>query len=150
MANSVIPSDREIKGIDLNQNELVNLVRQAEEADAEDRKLTIRQALKHYKTATFWAMILSTSLIMEGFDLVTVSASYMLFLASMLMCDRSTRFTVKLNSKTSSALTCLDNQARKPSHQVGNQVFRTRQWSDNSLAFVSTCGHKIASDVVLR
>lgn len=76
MVNSVIPNDREIKGLDLNQNELVDLVRQAEESDAADRKLTIRQALKQYKAATFWAMILSTSLIMEGFDLVTINSFY--------------------------------------------------------------------------
>ena len=55
MANNIIPSDREIKGLDLNQNELRDLVRQAEESDALDRKLTIRQALKQYKAATFWA-----------------------------------------------------------------------------------------------
>ena len=74
MAGNVVPSDREITGLDLNRHELDALVRQAEEADAADRKLTIRQALKQYKAATFWAMILSTSLIMEGYDLVTVSS----------------------------------------------------------------------------
>lgn len=74
MASKVVPTDREITGLDLDHNDLVALVRQAEEADAADKKLTIRQALKQYKVATFWAMILSTSLIMEGYDLVTVGS----------------------------------------------------------------------------
>lgn len=73
MASSIIPTERELKGINLNQHDLVDLVRQAEQSDAADRQLTIGQALKQYKAATFWAMILSTSLIMEGYDLVTVS-----------------------------------------------------------------------------
>lgn len=71
MAGNVVPTT-ELKGFDLSQEQLKELVRQAEESAAADSKLTIRQALKHYKAATFWSMILSTSLIMEGFDLVTV------------------------------------------------------------------------------
>lgn len=74
MASNIVPTERELKGVDLSQDDLKDLVRQAEESDAADRRLTIRQALKHYKVATFWSMILSTSLIMEGFDVVTVSS----------------------------------------------------------------------------
>lgn len=72
MVNNIVPTEHDLKGTDLTQHELVELVHQAEQSDAADRQLTIRQALKQYKAATFWAMILSTSLIMEGFDLVTV------------------------------------------------------------------------------
>ena len=38
-----------------------------------DKQLTIRQALRKYKKGVFWAMILSTALIMEGYDIVIVS-----------------------------------------------------------------------------
>jgi SP family general alpha glucoside:H+ symporter-like MFS transporter len=51
---------------------IVELIHMAQESDAADRLLTIGQALKKYKKAVFWAMLLSTSLIMEGYDLVIV------------------------------------------------------------------------------
>ena len=52
-----------------------DLVRRAQASTEADSKLTIRQALKKYKVAVFWSMFLSTSLIMEGYDLVIVSPS---------------------------------------------------------------------------
>ena len=71
-SSNIVPTERELKGFDLTNDELQELVAQAQRGDEADRQLTIRQALKHYKTPVFWAMFLSTSLIMEGFDLVTV------------------------------------------------------------------------------
>jgi SP family general alpha glucoside:H+ symporter-like MFS transporter len=71
----IIPTDRELHNIELNNPDVIELTRQAEESDAADRLLTIRQALIKYKKAVFWAMFLSTSLIMEGYDLVIVSIS---------------------------------------------------------------------------
>lgn len=56
-----------------NRDELSSLVAQAKAADEADQRLTIKEALKHYKKAVFWATILSTSLVMEGYDLVIVS-----------------------------------------------------------------------------
>jgi SP family general alpha glucoside:H+ symporter-like MFS transporter len=69
----IVPTDRELHNIELNNPDVIELTRQAEESDAADRLLTIRQALIKYKKAVFWAMFLSTSLIMEGYDLVIVS-----------------------------------------------------------------------------
>jgi SP family general alpha glucoside:H+ symporter-like MFS transporter len=71
----IVPTDRELHNIELNNPDIVELTRQAEESDAADRLLTVRQALSKYKKAVFWAMFLSTSLIMEGYDLVIVSVS---------------------------------------------------------------------------
>jgi SP family general alpha glucoside:H+ symporter-like MFS transporter len=71
----IVPTDRELHNIELNNPDVIELTRQAEESDAADRLLTIRQALIKYKKAVFWAMFLSTSLIMEGYDLVIVSIS---------------------------------------------------------------------------
>jgi SP family general alpha glucoside:H+ symporter-like MFS transporter len=68
----VVPTVQELAGFDLNDRTIIELIHQAQESDAADRLLTIRQALKKYKKAVFWAMILSTSLIMEGYDLVIV------------------------------------------------------------------------------
>ena len=68
----IVPTDHELKAIDLSNADTLELIRHAQESDAADRLLTIREALKKYKTAVFWAMFLSTSLIMEGYDLVIV------------------------------------------------------------------------------
>ncbi|KAI5254627.1 sugar transporter [Aureobasidium subglaciale] len=46
------------------------LLSQAQASADADSRLTVMQALKKHKKAVFWAMILSTSLIMEGYDLV--------------------------------------------------------------------------------
>ena len=67
------------------------LVRQAQTSADLDSKLTVVQALKKHKKAVFWAMILSTSLIMEGYDLVIVSVSQPFILALADLC-------VKINS----------------------------------------------------
>jgi len=68
----IVPNQHELRGFDLNDPATIELVHRAELGDEADRKLTIRQALKIYKKAVFWAMFLSTSLIMEGYDLVIV------------------------------------------------------------------------------
>jgi SP family general alpha glucoside:H+ symporter-like MFS transporter len=77
----VVPTVQELAGFDLNDPTIIELIHQAQESDAADRALTIMQALKKYKKAVFWAMFLSTSLIMEGYDLVIVR-SIILFLSS--------------------------------------------------------------------
>lgn len=48
----------------------------AQEADRVDHELTIRQALRKYKVAVFWAMLLSCALIMEGYDVVVIGSFY--------------------------------------------------------------------------
>ncbi len=70
----VVPTDRELKEFDLDSPEVIELINNARDSDAADRKLTVREALKKYRKAVFWAMFLSTSLIMEGYDLVIVRA----------------------------------------------------------------------------
>jgi SP family general alpha glucoside:H+ symporter-like MFS transporter len=71
----VVPTEHELQGLDLSDPEVIELIHHAQESDAADRLLTVRQALKKYKNAVFWAMFLSTSLIMEGYDLVIVSST---------------------------------------------------------------------------
>jgi SP family general alpha glucoside:H+ symporter-like MFS transporter len=73
-SEKIVPTDHELSGFDLELHDVVELIHRARESDAADRELTIRQALGKYKRAVFWAMFLSTSLIMEGYDLVIVSA----------------------------------------------------------------------------
>lgn len=69
----IVPTRDEIRVLDFDSDRTHDLIRQAQEADAADKQLTIKEAIKKYKKACFWAMILSTSLVMEGYDLVIVS-----------------------------------------------------------------------------
>lgn len=68
----VIPTEQDLKGISLSNIDTEELIRHAQDSVAVDSHLTILQALKKYRRAVFWAMLLSTSLIMEGYDLVIV------------------------------------------------------------------------------
>ncbi|RKU47115.1 hypothetical protein DL546_004473 [Coniochaeta pulveracea] len=70
---AVAPTVRELAQFDLNSPDIVELIHHAEQGDAADRLLTVKQALSKYKKAVFWAMFLSTSLIMEGYDMSMVS-----------------------------------------------------------------------------
>ncbi|KAH1496035.1 hypothetical protein LV164_002285 [Aspergillus fumigatus] len=73
---TVVPSENELKNFSPGNPDVVELIRYAQESDAADRLLTVRQALSKYKKAVFWAMFLSTSLIMEGYDLVIITSFY--------------------------------------------------------------------------
>lgn len=68
----VVPTDHELKELQLDSADTAELIRQAQESDAADRKLKVFEAVKKYKKAVVWAMFLSTSLIMEGYDVVIV------------------------------------------------------------------------------
>lgn len=76
VAEKVVPTERELGQFDLNSPDVVQLIHHAEEGDAADRLLTVKQALRKYKKAVAWAMFLSTSLIMEGYDLSMISSFY--------------------------------------------------------------------------
>lgn len=70
--DKVIPTEQGLAGLDLNDPQIHELIQRAQDADAADKKLTVKEALKKYKKAVFWASLLSVSLIMEGYDLVMV------------------------------------------------------------------------------
>ncbi|VUC33093.1 unnamed protein product [Clonostachys rosea] len=72
----VIPTSKELQHLDLHDPHTQELIQRAQESDAADRKLTVVQALAKYKIAVFWALFLSTSLIMEGYDLVIITSFY--------------------------------------------------------------------------
>ncbi|PLB47395.1 sugar transporter [Aspergillus steynii IBT 23096] len=72
----VVPTKHELDGFELTNADTEDLISRAQESDATDRQLTVLQALKKYKKAVFWAMLLSTSLIMEGYDLVIITSFY--------------------------------------------------------------------------
>ena len=57
---------------DLNDPRTIQLIHDAQDGDAADKKLKIMEAVVKYKKAVFWSVFLSTSLIMEGYDLVLV------------------------------------------------------------------------------
>ncbi|KAJ0327612.1 hypothetical protein COL5a_005580 [Colletotrichum fioriniae] len=53
---------------DIVSPEFTKMVEDAKASNEADAHLTVREALKKYKVAMFWAMLLSVALIMEGFD----------------------------------------------------------------------------------
>lgn len=84
-AGVVVPTEHELKGIELSTADAAELIRHAQESARADAQLTIRQALKKYKKAVFWALFLSTSLIMEGYDLVIVCVVLFTFTTATLL-----------------------------------------------------------------
>ncbi|KAK6906355.1 hypothetical protein L486_06082 [Kwoniella mangroviensis CBS 10435] len=72
-SEKVVTTHAALSNID---NETLELIQQAQEADAADQQLTIKQALSRYKKAVFWSMFLSLSLVMEGYDLVIITSFY--------------------------------------------------------------------------
>lgn len=59
---TVVPTDQELNAFELNNPATIDLITRAQDSDAVDRQLTIREALKKHKSAVFWALILSTAL----------------------------------------------------------------------------------------
>jgi hypothetical protein len=91
-------------GVSTNAMDFRALVTQAQTNADFDSKLTVMEALKKHKKAVFWAMILSTSLVMEGYDLVIVSfpCHHLTTLHQLTPSPRSTRSMVSRNSSEDS------------------------------------------------
>jgi SP family general alpha glucoside:H+ symporter-like MFS transporter len=70
------PTERELKNFDLGSTSIVTLIRLAQQADEDDRKLKTWEALKKYKKAVLWSCLLSTALIMEGYDVVIINGFF--------------------------------------------------------------------------
>ncbi|KAJ6037374.1 hypothetical protein N7540_001653 [Penicillium herquei] len=65
-----------MEGIEVENVSVPELVARAQASDVADRQLTVWQAVKKYKKAVIWSMILSLSLVMEGYDLVIITSFY--------------------------------------------------------------------------
>ncbi|KAI4738806.1 sugar transporter [Aureobasidium sp. EXF-12298] len=74
--NNVVDASMNRNAADTNNSEFRALITQAQTSADLDSKLTVMEALKKHKKAVFWAMILSTSLVMEGYDLVIINSFY--------------------------------------------------------------------------
>jgi MFS transporter, SP family, general alpha glucoside:H+ symporter len=76
--SKVVLTEKELQAFNLSDPATLELIQRAQESDALDKQLTVKEALIKYKKAVFWAMCLSISLVMEGYDLVIVSSSKLL------------------------------------------------------------------------
>ncbi|CAK7216372.1 hypothetical protein SCUCBS95973_002790 [Sporothrix curviconia] len=72
----IVPTQEELKGFNLDDPQTIELIQHARDSYDADAKLTLWEACKKYKKACFWALFLSTSLIMEGYDLVIITSFY--------------------------------------------------------------------------
>ena len=70
--DNIVVNKHTLEGLDLGDPHTIELIQRAQDGNAADRDLTIRQALKKYRKAVLWASVLSISLVMEGYDLVMV------------------------------------------------------------------------------
>lgn len=70
--DNIVVNKHTLEGLDLRDPHTIELIQRAQDGNAADRDLTIRQALKKYRKAVLWASVLSISLVMEGYDLVMV------------------------------------------------------------------------------
>jgi hypothetical protein len=92
-----------LENLDMHNPETIELLQRAQEADLADSQLTIKQALRKYPKAVAFAMLLSCALIMEGYDVVTVSRKVEGGLVTRLVTiHRSIRSTASLNSESNS------------------------------------------------
>ncbi|KAE8328078.1 general substrate transporter [Aspergillus sergii] len=71
-----VPIGHDLRGFNLNDDDTTHLINQARQSDAADKLLTVGQALRKYRKAVLWSMLLSTSLIMEGYDLGIINAFF--------------------------------------------------------------------------
>lgn len=68
----IVPTEEELKAFNLDDPQTIELIQHARDSYDADAQLSLREAFNKYKKACFWALFLSTSLIMEGYDLVIV------------------------------------------------------------------------------
>lgn len=73
----IVPTERELRNFRLDDPTTIELIQNAQASDAADRKLTFSQAAKKYKKALFWSCLLSTALVMEGYDVVIVRIRFL-------------------------------------------------------------------------
>jgi hypothetical protein len=130
----IVPTDRELQNMEMNNPDVLELTRQAEASDAADRLLTVRQALMKYKKAVFWAMFLSTSLIMEGYDLVIVSILLIISEVSSNIYTRSRRSMVSHSLFTDLELR-IQLRESNLSQPLGNLAFPTHRSLVNLLDY---------------
>jgi hypothetical protein len=71
-ATKIVPTEKELEHFERSNPNIIELIQQAQEADAADRELTLWTAIKKYKKAVAWSCVLSTALVMEGYDIVIV------------------------------------------------------------------------------
>ncbi|CUM48412.1 unnamed protein product [Debaryomyces tyrocola] len=57
-------------------NKFLDMTENAKANDREEKKMTLREGLKTYPKAAMWSVILSTALIMEGYDTNLINSLY--------------------------------------------------------------------------
>ncbi|KAI3535714.1 MFS transporter, SP family, general alpha glucoside:H+ symporter [Colletotrichum filicis] len=75
-ASNVTVAQGHLDKTDIVSPEFKKMVEDAKASNEADAQLKVREALKKYKAAMFWAMLLSVALIMEGFDGNMMSSFY--------------------------------------------------------------------------
>lgn len=131
-SNKVIPTETELAAFNLDDPQTIELIQHARDSYEADAKLTLREAVKKYKKACFWAFFLSTSLIMEGYDLVIVCPSPVYTSSTFILTNvdypRSPRSMARHSSASDSAPSILP-RVTSSSRRLGSPASATRPWS---------------------
>ena len=80
---TIVPTERELAHFKLGDPRTLDLVTRAQASYEADHKLGVREAVKKYKTAVFWSLLLSLALVMEGYDVVVVSNQLFLIISNL-------------------------------------------------------------------
>ncbi|CAK7243294.1 MAG: hypothetical protein STHCBS139747_004812 [Sporothrix thermara] len=75
-SDKIVPTREELDAFDLDDPQTVELIQYARDSHDADAQLTLLGAVKKYRKACLWAAVLSTSLVMEGYDLVIITSFY--------------------------------------------------------------------------
>jgi len=70
------PSDTAIRKMSVVHNDLPQLLQEAKEATTSEKQMSIMQAFRTYPKAVMFSMILSTAIVMEGYDVVLLANFY--------------------------------------------------------------------------
>ncbi|KAH8679108.1 general substrate transporter [Tricladium varicosporioides] len=74
MSKSTSPEAHELEQVNTTQGNKINDL--AEQAAADEHQLSVKDAIRRYPKAIAWSILVSTAIIMEGYDIVLISSFF--------------------------------------------------------------------------
>ncbi len=74
--NALHPSATDMRKMSIANHELPTLLEESKAATAAEHRMSIMQAIRTYPKAVAFSMILSTAIVMEGYDVVLLANFY--------------------------------------------------------------------------
>jgi SP family general alpha glucoside:H+ symporter-like MFS transporter len=77
-SNILHPNDDVVRRASARNRSYAYLNTEASGAANKEKEMTLKQAIKLYPKAVGWSMLLSTAIVMEGYDVILISSFYAL------------------------------------------------------------------------